>query len=80
MLGVGLSRPAPAAGPLRVHRENPRYFTDDSGRPILLAGCHTWPNIVDMGPTDPPAAFDFEAFDFEAFVSLAFRGRFGHAP
>ena len=62
MLGVGLSRPAPAAGPLRVHRENPRYFTDDSGRPILLAGCHTWPNIVDMGPTDPPAAFDFEAY------------------
>ena len=55
------STPASAAGPLRVHSGNPRYFTDDSGRPILLAGCHTWPNLVDMGPADPPPTFDFEA-------------------
>jgi hypothetical protein len=30
---------APAAvarGPLRVHPENPRYFTDGSGRAVLL--------------------------------------------
>jgi hypothetical protein len=53
--------PARAAGPLRVHPDNPRYFADDGGRAILLAGSHTWPNVVDMGPGDPPPAFDFEA-------------------
>ena len=29
---------AQTTGPLRVHPENPRYFTDDSGKAILLAG------------------------------------------
>ena len=42
--------------------ENPRYFTDNSGRAILLTGSHTWNNLVDMGPTDPPAAFDYDAY------------------
>jgi hypothetical protein len=53
---------APARGPLRVHPENPRYFTDGSGRAVLLAGSHTWPSLVDMGPADPPPAFDFGAY------------------
>ena len=48
-------------GALRVHPQNARYFTNDSGRAILLCGSHTWNNLVDMGPTDPPPAFDFEA-------------------
>jgi hypothetical protein len=52
----------PATGPLRVHPENPRYFADRSGKAILLTGSHTWPNLVDMGPSDPPPAFDFEAY------------------
>lgn len=58
-------------GPLRVHPENPRYFTDNSGKPILLAGSHTWPNLVDMGPTDPPPAFDFDDY-------LAWLNKYGH--
>ena len=58
-------------GPLRVHPENPRYFTDDSGKAILLAGSHTWPNLVDMGPSDPPPAFDFDAY-------LAWLKSYGH--
>ncbi len=48
-------------GPLRVHPQNRRYFTDDTGRAILLAGSHTWNNLVDMGPGDPPEPFDFAA-------------------
>ncbi|MFM6175188.1 MAG: hypothetical protein ACKPB4_24175 [Sphaerospermopsis kisseleviana] len=60
-LGLAMA-PARAAGPLRVHPDNPRYFADDTGRAILLAGCHTWPNLVDMGPADPPAPFDFDAY------------------
>jgi hypothetical protein len=60
---------APAAvGPLRVHPDNPRYFTDgtkaqgDSLRAVYLTGAHTWNNLVDMGRADPPEAFDFEAY------------------
>jgi len=52
----------PAAGPLRVHPENPRYFTDGSGRAVYLTGAHTWANLVDIGPEDPPPAFDFDAY------------------
>ena len=49
-------------GPLRRHPTNPRYFTDDSGRAILLTGSHTWNSLVDIGPTDPPSAFDFDKY------------------
>jgi hypothetical protein len=51
----------PAKGPLRVLRENPRYFTDGSGRAVYLTGAHTWANLQDMGVTDPPPRFDFGA-------------------
>ena len=45
---------APARGPLRVHPDNPRYFTDGSGRAVYLTGSHTWNNLVDMGRNVPP--------------------------
>lgn len=54
-------------GPLRVHPKNPRYFTDDGKRAIYLTGSHTWSDFQDMGPSDPPPAFDFNAYlDFLA--------------
>ena len=53
---------ARARGPLRVHPANGRYFTDGSGRAVYLTGSHTWPNLVDMDPSDPPRPFDFEAY------------------
>jgi len=49
-------------GPLRVHPDNPRYFTDDSGKAIYLTGMHTWNNLVDIGPTDPPFPFDYPQY------------------
>ncbi len=49
-------------GPLEVSRENPRYFTDGSGKAIYLTGSHTWSNLVDMSPDDPPEAFDYDAY------------------
>jgi len=49
-------------GPLRVLKNNPRYFTDESGRAIYLTGSHTWSNLVDIGPKDPPPRFDFKAY------------------
>jgi hypothetical protein len=51
-----------AAGPLRVHPLNPRYFTDGTGRAIYLTGSHTWSNFKDMGKTDPLPRFDFEEY------------------
>ncbi|MBI5768531.1 MAG: hypothetical protein HZA93_12095 [Verrucomicrobia bacterium] len=57
----------PAAGPLRVHPGNPRYFTDGtthadgSLRAVYLTGAHTWNNLFDIGPGDPPPAFDYPA-------------------
>ncbi len=51
-----------ATGPLRVHPKNPQYFTDGSGKAIYLTGSHTWNNLVDMGPSDPPPRFDFPAY------------------
>lgn len=66
-----LANRAPARGPLRVLEANRRYFTDGSGRAVLLAGAHTWNNLVDMGPSDPPPAFDYAGF-------LDFLGKHGH--
>jgi len=44
---------AAASGPLRRHPANPRYFTDDSGRAVLLTGSHTWNNLVDLAALAP---------------------------
>ena len=52
----------PASGPLRPHPDNPRYFADATGKAVLLVGSHTWNNLVDMGPSDPPPRFDFDAY------------------
>lgn len=53
---------APATGPLRVSEQNPRYFTDGSGKVVYLTGSHTWNNLPDMGPTEPIPAFDYPAY------------------
>jgi hypothetical protein len=52
----------PTNGPLRKNAANPRYFADASGKPVFLTGAHTWNDLVDMGPGDPPAALDFGAY------------------
>jgi hypothetical protein len=59
---------AAARGPLRVHPDNPRYFTDGTRSPdgtykaVYLTGAHTWNNLVDMGRSDPPETFDWDAY------------------
>ncbi len=59
---VGRVEAVSATGPLRVCEKNPRYFTDGSGKVVYLTGSHTWNNLVDMGPSDPPPAFDFPRY------------------
>jgi len=56
------SQSVPTAGPLHVHPDNPRYFTDGTGRAVYLTGSHVWSNLPDMGPGDPPPRFDFTAY------------------
>jgi hypothetical protein len=36
-------------GTLRLNPENPRYFTDNSGKSIYLTGSHTWANFQEAG-------------------------------
>lgn len=60
--GVTALGAAPAVGPLRVSPDNPRYFAAPDGRVVYLVGAHTWSNLKDMGPTDPPVAFDYDAY------------------
>lgn len=56
---------ASTSGLLRVHPDNPRYFTDGTVAPdgslkaVYLTGSHTWANLIDRGTTDPPPEFDF---------------------
>ncbi len=62
-----LAAPVPAAGPLRPHPDNPRWFTDGSGKAIYLAGSHIWHSFQDHGHRresgeDPPPVFDYDRF------------------
>ncbi|MGD8237856.1 MAG: DUF6298 domain-containing protein [Armatimonadota bacterium] len=55
-----------ASGPLRVCADNPRYFTDGSGRAIYLTGSHTWANRQERAYPETPE-FDYDAWlDFMA--------------
>ena len=53
---------AQAMGPLKAHPTNPQYFADGTGKAVYLTGTHTWSNLKDMGITDPPPPFDFDAY------------------
>ncbi len=57
-------------GPLRVCSQNRRYFTDESGRPIYLAGSHTWANFQDLRVSDG------KPFDYSAYLEMM--SRCGH--
>lgn len=76
-MGTAHSNVHAASGPLRIHPDNPRYFTDGSGRAIYLTGSHTWLNMQDIvdikGNADChlPPAFDFGVF-------LDFLERYNH--
>jgi len=56
---------------LRVSTDNPRYFTDRSGKAIYLTGSHTWNTLVEMNTPANPQLFDFDAY-------LDFLKRYNH--
>jgi hypothetical protein len=45
--------------PLRVHPDNPRYFSD-AGRVVYLTGSHHWDVLLDNA--ERPGRFDFEGY------------------
>ena len=51
-----------SAVPLKIHRSNPRYFTDQSGKAIYLAGSHYWYNLQDGESSPEIVPFDFPAY------------------
>jgi hypothetical protein len=59
---------AAAAGPLRILDTNPRWFTDGSGKAVVLTGSHVWQNFQDNGliirggTQNPPPRFDYDAY------------------
>ncbi|MRI01752.1 DUF4038 domain-containing protein [Kriegella sp. EG-1] len=48
-------------GPLRIHPENGRYFTDNSGKAIYLTGSHTWASFQESRTPDAPL-FDYQGY------------------
>jgi len=65
LVALSLAGPAAvekAAGPLRVHPTNPRYFADGSGKVVYLTGSHTWTNFQDGGWPRNVRLFDYKAY------------------
>lgn len=55
---------SPATGPLKVHPQNPRYFSDASGKTVYLVGSHTWSNFQDYSMEgDKP-------FDYDHYIAF----------
>ena len=77
VVSASLAAAQSARGLLRVHPDNPRYFTDGTKGPggrlraVYLTGSHTWNTLVDIDRDDPPRPFDFTAY-------LDFLERHGH--
>lgn len=65
LLLTGQAAGEKAAGPLRVHPTNPRYFTDGSGKAVYLTGSHTWTNFQDGG-----GEFSVRLFDYNAYLDF----------
>jgi len=55
--------PILSGGVLRVNPANRRYFTNNSGKAILLAGSHFWDNLQDSGTTTQlPYLFNYSTW------------------
>jgi hypothetical protein len=54
-------RKEPIRGPLRAS-QNPNYFADPSGSPLILCGSQTWNTLQDWGTSGSVQPLDFDAF------------------
>jgi hypothetical protein len=60
--GVSFTVTPNTTGPLRPLAGNSHYFTDGSGKAILLTGSQSWNDFQDMDTSASPAALDFNAY------------------
>jgi hypothetical protein len=58
---IASSKFSPLSEPLKVHPSNPRYFTDSSGKAILLSGFEFW-DILRLDGTHDPEAVSWSDF------------------
>ncbi|MGC9326045.1 MAG: DUF6298 domain-containing protein [Candidatus Hinthialibacter sp.] len=49
-------------GPLKVHPDNTRYFSDPDGQIVYLTGSHTWAVFQERGIEGQTPYFDYPAF------------------
>lgn len=47
---------------LSVSEDNPRYFINQAGEPVFLAGSKYWLALQDGGESSPPSAFDWDTY------------------
>jgi hypothetical protein len=63
----------PAQGPLRIHPDNLRYFTDGTKLPdgslkaVYLTGSHHWHNLQDAGRIGGPVT---KVFDYDGYLEF----------
>ncbi len=71
IVDVNAAQSTRASGPLRVHPNNPRYFTDGtkmsngSLRAVYLTGSHHWNNLQDSAKLGKPLT---EKFDYDGYL------------
>ena len=70
LLALVLSGPALAKGLLRVHPRNSRYFTDDSGQAIYLAGHQSFVDLQDNSFNKEFVRGRQRTLDWEAYLDF----------
>ena len=53
---------AQVMGLLHRSTDNPNYFAQPDGTPVLLTGSHHWSSLQDLDCKFPPATFDYSAY------------------
>ena len=72
------------ADPLTVHPDNPRYFTDGSGKAIYVTGSHNWDVLIDKNDGLPEIEYikflDYMVDNNQNFLRLWTAGRVWQHP
>jgi hypothetical protein len=70
LIAIVLSEPVLAAGPLCVHPKNPRYFKDDSGHAIYLAGHQSFVDLQDNSFNKELIRGNQRTLDWDAYLDF----------
>ncbi len=56
--------------PLRIHPNNPRYFTSDGETAVYLSGSHTWATLQDIGRPMEPEGRTTTPFPYHEYLDF----------